>query len=99
MLGERVVIVPVTYERYVELQEWLSEHSTDSEASQNERTKFGIAFAVKCIQYACPSEDLTDDEAHAVFRASGGTMGILARKSMAACGHPMEVGTATHLPT
>ena len=101
VLGEQVVVIPIDFERYVELQEWLAENRStkDEKMTKADRTRFGIEFGVKCLQYACPNEALTDEEAHAVFRASGGIMGTLAQKAMAACGHPMEVGTATHLPT
>ena len=98
-LGGQVVIIPVDYEQWVELQEWVAESSLEEKATKRERTRWLNEFAMKCIQYACPNEELTDDESRIAFKSSGGMTGLLAQKSMAACGHPMEVGTAKNLPT
>lgn len=100
--GQAVRIVPLDYDTYLVLQQWISEHSPHMPGKKTpagKQEEFGIQYTAKCIQLACPQESLTDEEAVQVLIANGGSTGTLAKKAMAACGTPTEVGTATALPT
>ena len=99
VLGEKVKIVPPDYEKYLSMQEWISERSPGQKATKKQQTEFGALYSAKCIQVACPEEKLSDKESVEILIASGGSMGVLAKKAMSLCGTPTEVGTAENLPT
>lgn len=103
VVGERsITVAPISYRRYMELQRWAAEHRTDPEESgAGDRAEYVVEYAVKCLQYGCPNENWTEDEAITMFRKVGGIEGHLVQMALAACGNAveMEVGAATQLPT